>query len=54
LLEGAVNATLAVVIPVAEAVPIVGAFGTEFGETLLLAELFELLPAALVANTVNV
>jgi hypothetical protein len=54
LLAGAVNATLAVVMPVAVAVPIVGAPGTVNGVILLLALLAELVPTELVAVTVNV
>jgi hypothetical protein len=54
LLTGAVNATVAVVDPVAVAVPIVGAPGTVNVVTELLAAEAALLPAALVAYTVNV
>ena len=53
LLAGAVNGTLAVV-PLTVAVPMVGAPGTVVGVAELLALLAELVPAALVAVTVNV
>ena len=54
LLAGAVNATVAVVDPVAVAVPIVGASGTAYVVIDALADEEVPLPAALVANTVNV
>ena len=54
LLTGAVYATVAVVDPVTVAVPIVGAPGTVNVVMELLAAEEALLPAALVANTVNV
>jgi hypothetical protein len=54
LLAGAVNATVADVAPVAVAVPIVGVPGVVNGVMLLLAELDAPVPAALVADTVNV
>jgi len=56
LSAGAVNATVAVVDPVAVAVPTVGVLGADIGDVVieLLAELLELLPAILVAYTVNV
>jgi hypothetical protein len=54
LLAGAVKATVAVVTPVAVAVPIVGAPGTLHVVILLLAELAPLVPIAFVAVTLNV
>jgi Ni,Fe-hydrogenase III small subunit len=54
LLAGAVNDTVAVVVPVAVAVPIVGVPGSPAGVAELLAALFALLPALLVAYTTNV
>jgi hypothetical protein len=54
LAEGAVNATVADVEPVAVAVPIVGAPGTTLGVTLLLEPLADPVPNALVAVTVKV
>jgi hypothetical protein len=54
LLAGAVNGTVAVVTPVAVAVPMVGAPGTDQVDVLLLALLDELFPILLVAYTVNV
>lgn len=54
LLEGAVNVTETVVLLVAVAGPIVGAPGTVAGVTLLDAAEAALLPAAFVANTVQV
>jgi len=54
LLAGAVNATLAVVAPVAVTVPIVGAPGTVVGVILLLAVLYALVPILFEAATLNV
>ena len=54
LLAGAVYATVAVVEPVAVAVPIVGAPATVNGVAELLAALAALVPTELVAVTVNV
>ena len=54
LLAGAVNATVAVLLPVAVAVPIVGAPGTVYGVAELLAELAAPVPTELVAVTVKV
>jgi hypothetical protein len=51
---GAVNATVAVVDPVAVAVPMVGAPGTVVGVILLLAALAGPVPIELVAVTVKV
>jgi len=56
LLAGCVNDTVAVVAPVADAVPIVGASGTVIAVVVieLLAALGELVPIAFVAVTVKV
>ena len=54
LLAGAVNETVAVVAPVDDAEPIVGAPGIVNGVAELLAALAALVPAAFVAVTVNV
>ena len=54
LLAGAVNVTVAVLAPVAVAVPIVGAPATVNGVVELLAALAALVPAELVAVTVKV